>query len=67
MRALDVRQGAIGGSVVTVFSAASLSGRSADPLPTFITVLAVGLTATGLATALAVALDRHRNDPPIRW
>ena len=67
MRALDVRQGATGGLIISVISAASLSGRSADPLPTFVGVLAVGLSVTGLATALAIALNRHRDDPPIRW
>jgi hypothetical protein len=67
MRALNVRQGVIGGVVVSVISAASVSGRSADPLPAFAGVLAVALSATGLATAFAMALNRHREDPPIRW
>lgn len=67
MRALNVRQGVVGGLVVSVISAAGLSGRSADPLPTFVGVLAVGLSVTGLATALGLALNRHREDPPIRW
>ena len=67
MRALDVRQGVLGGGVVSVIAAAGMSGRSGDPLPTFVGILAVGLLATGLAAALGIALNRHREDPPIRW
>ena len=67
MRELNIRQGVIGGLVVSVISAAGLAGRSADPLLTFVGVLAFAMSLVGLAAALGTALNRHREDPPIRW
>jgi hypothetical protein len=48
----------IGGGVISVFSAATLASRSADPLPTFAYVLAFALLCVALALVLVVALNR---------
>lgn len=63
MRALNFRQGAIAGVVVSFVLAAAIAGRSADPLPTFGYVLAVALSATVLAIVCMAAINR-RSQPP---
>jgi hypothetical protein len=65
-RPLNVRQGVIGGAIVSIIAASGAAGRSADPLPTFAGILVVALVATALATLGAVAINRH-SGPPIRW
>ena len=66
MRKLNLRQGVIGGGVVSLTSAAMSAGRSADPLPTFAATLAFALLSVALATLLVVAVNRHPG-PPARW
>jgi len=66
MRRLNVRQGVIGGGVVSVICAASAAGRSADPIPTFAEFLAVGVAVSAIAALLAIAINRP-SGPPIRW
>jgi hypothetical protein len=63
MRALNVRQGVIGGVVVSFVLAAAAAGRSTDPLPTFGCVLAVALSAAALAIVLVVAVNRRSQSP----
>jgi len=58
MRKGSLRRGMIGGGVISVFSAATLASRSADPLPTFAYVLAFALLCVALALVLVVALNR---------
>jgi hypothetical protein len=65
MRKGSLRRGMIGGVVVSVFCAATLASRSADPLPTFAYVLAFALSCVALALFLVVALNRPPK-PPIR-
>lgn len=64
MRKLKIRQGAIGGMVVSIVGAAAAAARSADPFPTFAYFLAVALSMTALAIAAIVAIDRRRSPPP---
>jgi hypothetical protein len=59
MRALNVRQGVIGGLVISVVAAATSAARSDDPLPTFAYVLAVCLLATALTIVALVAINRR--------
>jgi hypothetical protein len=59
MRRLNVRQGLIGGGVVAVISAAAIAGHSADPVTTFLSILAAGLVGLTLAISLFVAINRH--------
>jgi hypothetical protein len=63
MRPLQVRQGAIAGFVLSFVLSAVAAGQSADPLPTFLTILGVTLTVTVLGTAGALAINR-RSRPP---
>jgi hypothetical protein len=65
MRKGSLRRGMLGGGVISVFSAATLASRSADPLPTFAYVLAFALLCVALALFLVVALNRLAK-PPIR-
>lgn len=65
MRKGSLRRGMIGGVVISVFSAATLASRSADPLPTFAYVLAFALLCVALALFLVVAVNRSPK-PPIR-
>ncbi len=66
MRRLNVRQGVIGGWVVSVVCAAGMAGRSADPLWTFLSVLAFALSCVALVSLLVVAIARS-SKPPISW
>lgn len=66
MRKVNVRQGMIGGVVMSFFVAATLASRSADPLPAFAYVLAFALSCVALAVVLVVAVNRPPK-PPIRW
>jgi len=59
MRRFNIRQGWIGGGVVAVVSAAAIAGHSADPVTTFLSVLAAGLVGLILAIGLFVAINRH--------
>jgi hypothetical protein len=63
MRKGSLRRGMIGGVVVSVFCAATLASRSADPLPTFAYVLAFALSCVALALFLVVALNRPPKPP----
>ena len=65
MRKGSVRRGILGGGVISAFSAATLANRSADPLPTFASVLAFALLCVALALVLVVAVNRPPK-PPIR-
>ena len=65
-RPLNVRQGMIGGAVVSVINASGAAGRSADPLGTFAEFLVVALVAMGLVAVMAISINRHAG-PPIRW
>lgn len=67
MRRLNIRQGVIGGSIVALMSAAGLAGRSPDPLPTFLGVLAFCLACTAPFIGLAVLVNRSADKPPVRW
>jgi hypothetical protein len=66
MRKANVRRGMIGGGVMSLFVAATLASRSADPLPTFASVLAFALSCVALAVVLVVAINRPPK-PPIHW
>ncbi len=63
MRKGSLRRGVIGGGVISVFSAATLASRSADPLPTFAYVLAFALVCVALALCLVVAINRPAKPP----
>ena len=65
MGTLKVRQGVIGGFVLSTLIAATAAGRAAEPLPTFIYYLVVCLAAGVIAIVLVVAINRPR--PPMRW
>jgi hypothetical protein len=64
MRKASLRRGMLGGGFISVFSAATLASRSADPLPTFTYLLAFALLCVALALLLFVALNRL-GEPPI--
>jgi hypothetical protein len=66
MKKLNVRQGIIGGGVVSLMCAAGAAGRSADPLPTFATVLAFCLVCAAPVVGLA-ALANRADKPTARW
>jgi hypothetical protein len=63
MRPLQVRQGAVAGIAMSFILSAVVASQSADPLPTFLTLLVVTLTITVLGTAGALAINR-RSRPP---
>jgi|BarGraIncu00222A_1022003.scaffolds.fasta_scaffold375390_1 hypothetical protein len=63
MRKGSLRRGMIGGGVISVFSAATLASRSADPLPTFASVLAFAFLCVALALFPVVALNRPAKPP----
>ena len=67
MKRLNTRQGVIGGSIVALMSAAGIAGRSPDPLPTFVGVLAFCLAGTAPLGGLAVLVNRAADEPPVRW
>lgn len=66
MKRLDVRQGIIGGGVVSLTCAAGAAGRSPDPLPTFATVMAFCLVCVAPVAGLA-ALANRADKPTARW
>jgi hypothetical protein len=55
----------IGGVVISVFTAATLASRSADPLPTFASVLVFAFLCVALALFLVRAAIRPPK-PPVR-
>ena len=68
MRRLNVRQGIVGGGVVALISAAGIAGRSPDPLPTLVGVVAFCLVCGAPVIALAVLLNRaDTGKPTVRW
>jgi uncharacterized YccA/Bax inhibitor family protein len=67
MREWNVRQGATGGLIVGLITAASASGRSADPVGTFAVFFGVALGVVGLATAAGVVLNRRAKEPESHW
>lgn len=69
MKRLNIRQGVIGGSIVALMSAAGIAGRSSDPLPTFVGVLAFCLACGAPVFGLAVLINRadRADRPPVRW
>jgi len=67
MKRLNIRQGVIGGSIIALMSAAGIAGRSPDPLPTFVGVLAFCLACTAPLVGLAVLVNRAADKPPVRW
>ncbi len=68
MRRLNIRQGVIGGGVVALVSAAGIAGRSPDPLPAFLGVLAFCLACAAPVVGLAALASRaDTGKPPARW
>jgi hypothetical protein len=67
MRRLNLRQSATGGLIVGSITAASASGRSADPVGTFAVFFGVALVAVGLVTAAGVVLNRRAKEPESHW
>jgi hypothetical protein len=68
MKRLNIRRGVIGSSIVALMSAAGIAGRSPDPLPTFVGVLAFCLACGAPIFGLAVLVNRADADkPPARW
>ncbi len=65
MRKLNIRQGIIGGLVVALVGAAAVAARSADPLPTFASVLAFAVACVAVVIGLALAVSRPPK-PPVR-
>ena len=63
MRPLKVRQAATAGVIMSFVLAAALSGRSTEPLQTFVYILALGLAITLLVTVGARAINRRRRPP----
>jgi hypothetical protein len=66
MKKLNVRQGIIGGGVVSLMCAAGAAGRSPDPLPTFAAVLGFCLLCVAPVVGLA-ALANRADKPSPRW
>lgn len=66
MRQLKVRQGATAGLIMSFILAAAYAGPSAEPLPTFAYILAVGLAMTLVVTVIAVAINRDAKRPDAR-
>jgi hypothetical protein len=66
LKKLNVRQGVVGGGVVAIMSAAGIAGRSLDPVPTFVGVVAFCLLCGAPVIGLAVLLNRA-DKPPVRW
>jgi hypothetical protein len=67
VRRLNIRQGVIGGGVVALMSAAGIAGRSSDPLPTFLGVLAFSLVCIAPIVGLAALVRADTGKPPVRW
>ena len=67
MKRLNLRQGVIGGSIVAIMSAAGIAGRSPDPLPAFVGVLAFCVACAAPVFGLAVLVNRAADKPPVRW
>jgi hypothetical protein len=68
MRRLNIRQGVIGGGVVALMSAAGIAGRSSDPLPTFLGILAFCLVCIAPILGLAALVNRaDAGKTQVRW
>jgi hypothetical protein len=67
MRRLNLRQSATGGLIVGSITAASASGRSADPVGTFAVFFGVALVAVGLVVAAGALINRNSQGPGPRW
>lgn len=66
MRQLKVRQAAVAGLIMSFILAAAIAGQSAEPLPTFAYILAVGLAMTLVVTVIGVAINREGRPPDAR-
>jgi hypothetical protein len=66
MRQLKVRQAAMAGLIMSFILAAAIAGQSAEPLPTFAYILAVGLAMTLVVTLIGVAINREARPPDAR-